>query len=191
MKRNYMIAIAVLFALSLVGYMVADTTFSWSGPQATGTLTYTNLALTTPTITGGSLAGDGLVATTTSADGASMGLIARASIDGATDGAIGTNGLGVTIPDNAVVIGGYIDITSALIGSNANRAISFELNGSDDIYASASNTFVGAGINAIVPVFTAASAVKMTNDMELSIVLDMALTNGAGTVVIYYDLLAR
>ena len=46
--------IALAFALLLCGafYMAADTTFSWSNSNQTGTLTYTGLGLSAPVITG-------------------------------------------------------------------------------------------------------------------------------------------
>lgn len=54
MKKSIAL-ISVVFLLAWAGYMVADTTFSWSGAQQSGTLTYTGLALSAPTITGGTV----------------------------------------------------------------------------------------------------------------------------------------
>ena len=53
-RRNMKKAIFLAIALVLCGaaYMIADTTFSWSVPDQSGTLTYVNLALTTPVIDG-------------------------------------------------------------------------------------------------------------------------------------------
>jgi len=50
MKKAIFLAIALV--LCGAAYMIADTTFSWSVPDQSGTLTYVNLALTTPVIDG-------------------------------------------------------------------------------------------------------------------------------------------
>jgi len=46
--------LSLAFALLICGaaYMVADTTFSWSNGNQTGTLTYVGLGLSAPVITG-------------------------------------------------------------------------------------------------------------------------------------------
>jgi len=46
------ILIAMVLVLSGAAYLIGDTTFSWSNSNQSGTLTYTGLALTSPTIDG-------------------------------------------------------------------------------------------------------------------------------------------
>jgi hypothetical protein len=50
MKQAMFLAIALI--LCGAAFLVADTTFSWSNANQTGTLTYTGLALVAPTIDG-------------------------------------------------------------------------------------------------------------------------------------------
>lgn len=196
--------LSVMAIVAIAGFAFAGVIENWdeNGGNATltesgGTITLDIDAITPVTvassgaISGTTITGSGAVSSTSSADGASTRLIARASF-GATDYAVGTNSLGIIIPSNAVVVGGYIDVTSELLSSNMNRKIGFELNGSEDMYATVSNTFLSAGLNALVPVWTAASAVKMTAARTLvAVIEDYPLTNGTATVVIEYDLLAR
>ena len=44
--------------------------------------------------------------------------IAKANFTAAADGAVGINGLGVTLPDNAIIYGGYLDITTGFEGAD-------------------------------------------------------------------------
>jgi len=182
MKSTW-ICVAML-AVALLGYVVADTTFDWDGPQNTGTLTYTNLGLVNPAISG----------ITGSADGAGVTrLIARASI-GSDDWGVGTNGLGVTIPDNALVVGGYLDITTDILTATNDCTFGLELNGSADMFAQllVTNATVAVGQLDLVPQQSAATSVKMTDDRELSIVVvNSPITAGVATVVVEYDVLAR
>ena len=145
----------------------------------------------------GDLTGDvtGNVTASGTSDGNISRAVARASI-AAGDLAVGTNSLGVTIPDNAVVFDGYIDMTTAFLGTGTTATVSLELNGSEDILAAVVYTNAGTwnstGIKAMVPVGTAATAVKMTGDRTLNLVIGAhALTQGVGTVIIEYDLLAN
>jgi len=51
MKKSLIFA-SMLLLLCMGVFVVSDTTFSWSNSNQTGTLTYTGLALVTPTIDG-------------------------------------------------------------------------------------------------------------------------------------------
>jgi len=135
------------------------------------------------------------VSSASSADGLSTRGVARAGI-ALADLSLGTNGLGVTIPDNAVVFDGYVDITTAFAGTGTAAAVSFEVNGSDDLLTSVVYTNGGVwdstGIKALIPVGTAASGIKLTGAREISLVLvDEPLTSGVATVILYYDLIAN
>jgi hypothetical protein len=50
--KNTILIICLLAVLGIAAFVFADTTFSWSEPGQKGTLTYTNLGLTTPSIAG-------------------------------------------------------------------------------------------------------------------------------------------
>ncbi len=137
----------------------------------------------------GAFTGSGNIYSTSSTEGLHTRQIARATYDFAVDG--GTTGavtsLGVTIPDNAVIIGGYIDVTTGTLPLTTTFAI--QLNTGNDIYAASTN-LQDVGISAIVPVYTAATAVKTTNDMDLSWVTMVGnATQGVFEVVVEYDIM--
>jgi len=130
------------------------------------------------------------------ADGNVTRGVARASIDATDLASVGTNSLGITIPDNAIAWDGYVDVTTGFSGTGVASTVALELNGSADILAAVTVTnasgFNAAGIKAIVPVGTAASAVKMTADRTLNLVVGVeGMTQGVATVIIEYDLLAN
>jgi len=135
------------------------------------------------------------VTQTGSADGNATRSIVRAGI-AAGDLALGTNSLGVIVPDNAVVIGGYLDITTGLTGTGVLSTVALQLNGSADILAAVTVTNAAGlnatGVHAIIPVGTAATAVKMTGERTLNIVVGVeALNAGVGTVILEYDEIAN
>lgn len=105
--------------------------------------------------------------------------VATARYDFATDGGeMEAKGLGVTIPDNAVIIGGLLDVVAGLTtGDSATGALHVE--GANDLVSA---TIVSGGpweaieLEVIVPVFTAATAIKTTAAREIT------FTIGTGTV---------
>lgn len=131
---------------------------------------------------------------TGTADGLSTRQILRATFDGGTHGAIGTNSLGVTIPDNAVVYDGYIDITDVVTGTGVLATVGIDMNVNDDIFAAdtVTNAFKAVGIIATVPLGSAATAVKSTAARAISAVVGTEpVTGGTFTVVLEYDLQAN
>lgn len=127
------------------------------------------------------------------AEGNSVRSIARAGIATA-DLVVGTTSLGITIPDNAVVWDGYVDVTTAFGATGTTATVALYLNTANDILSETAytNTFNSAGIKAIVPLGTAATAVKMTADRVLYLVVTgHAYTSGVATVVLEYDELAN
>lgn len=108
------------------------------------------------------------------------------------DLAVGTNSLGATVPDNAVVVGGYLDVTTGLGATGVTATVALELNGSADILAAVAYTNASglntAGIKAVIPVGTAATAVKMTGARTLNVVVtEHAFTSGVINVILEYD----
>ncbi len=92
-------------------------------------------------------------------------------------GAVGTNlilvdddGHPVVIPDNAIITGGYIDVLTALTSTGNNGTIALQLNAANDILSAVDADTI-TGVAAIVPVSTAASAVKMTAERSLTLVI--------------------
>ena len=139
-----------------------------------------------------SLTVSGNITSTGTGDGLTVKSIARATYSFAVDG--GTTGtvisLDATIPDNAIVTDGYIDVTTALLPVTSTVAL--QLNTANDIYSASTNLAVGGvAIFATVPVGTAATSVKMTNDNAVGVLLNAAaVTQGVFTVVLEYDKLA-
>lgn len=83
----------------------------------------------------------------------------------------------MAIPNKFIVYGGYVDIITTLVGATATIAIG--LNTTTDIKAATAVASYTAGILAIIPVSTAASAVKATADRIPTITIaTAALTAG-------------
>lgn len=125
-------------------------------------------------------------------DGLQFARVAVATYDFAVDGGtIAAHGLGVTIPDNAVIYGGWVDkITTATSASDAGTmAISVE--GANDIVTataiSSGTTWDAPGRLAVIPVMTAATTVKTTAAREITATIaGEAWTAGKFVVALYY-----
>lgn len=126
-----------------------------------------------------------------SSDGLRM---ARARYDFAVDGggAPGLITLAVSdiIPDNAVICGGFCNsITAASTGSSPTIAIGTSAGSAANSLkaATASSTFSTDAIVALVPVWTAATAIKMTAAGTITITTaTAALTAGVFDIVVFY-----
>lgn len=96
--------------------------------------------------------------------------------------------LAPALPKNAIVIGCFIDVTTALTsGGSATVAISTGKTAGDLLSATGYSSFTG--IMACTPVLTAASAIKLTADVQPYIAIaTAALTAGAFNVHILYVL---
>mgnify|MGYP000234577961 CR=1 FL=1 len=124
------------------------------------------------------------------ATGISQLMVARARYDFSVDGgAIGliTPKFNVTIPDNAVIVGGTINSTTAFVGATATISIGTSAGSSATsilgVTAVASYS-LDARINA-VPVF--ATPVKMTASGVVTLTVATApLTAGVAEIVLYY-----
>ncbi len=146
----------------------------------------------TGAITGtGAFSGTGNITSSSSTEGLHTRQIARAvydvSVEGGTTGAV--TSLGVTLPDNAIIYDGYIDVTTAVLPLTSTVAI--QVNTGDDIFAASTN-LQAAGQYAIVPDGTAGNIVKTTNSLAISTLLGVGnVTQGVYTVVLEYDVLAN
>jgi len=158
------------------------------------------ILITSPTVFSGgtntfdAITSTGPISSSGTADGLTTRQVLRATFDGGTHGAIGTNSLGVTIPDNAVVYDGYIDVIDVVTGTGVLATVGIDMNVNDDIFAAdtVTNAFKAVGIVATVPLGSAATAVKSTAARAISVVVGTeAVTGGTFIVNLEYDLQAQ
>ncbi len=143
-------------------------------------------------VTTGMLA-DGAVGEAKLADPAVPGLhaarVARAIFDptnNAGERAIDTHGLGVTIPANAIILRGIIEVTDAFTDAAGASRTSIQAEAAEDLLADSAVGALGVGLVDVIPVGTAATAVQTTVARELSVrVVDAELT--AGTAIIFVE----
>ncbi len=104
-------------------------------------------------------------------------------------GGAGTSTLSCTLPANAVIVGGLLDFATGITGGSG-ATVAIQANTANDILSAHSiNTNYFTGRMAIVPVYTAASAVKMTGASSLQVVIGSStLTAGKFNLFIDYFL---
>ena len=89
---------------------------------------------------------------------------AKAEYDFAVDGGtVAAHGLGVTIPDNAIIVGGFIEvITTYTTASTDNGTMAISVEGANDIVTatavSAGGNIWDAGLHDIIPDSTGSTA---------------------------------
>lgn len=109
------------------------------------------------------------------------------AVDGGTIGTI-TPAQNYTLPNKAIIIGGIADVITTFVGATATIAIGTSAGSSSSSLKAA--TAVGtyaAGLVALVPVFTAASAVKLTAAGAITITIATAnLTAGKMGIQLCY-----
>jgi len=120
-------------------------------------------------------------------------LIVRGRYDFAVDGgAVSTIAItaGTPIPSGAVIVGGYVDVTTPLTSGGA-ATIACQVEAANDILTAVAVASWTAGRKNILPApasgaLTASTAVKTTADRNISIVIAAAaLTAGVFDVVLY------
>lgn len=120
-------------------------------------------------------------------------LMVRGRYDFAVDGgAVGTIAItsGTPIPSGSVIVGGYVDITTALT-SGGSATIAAQVNAANDILTAVAVASWTTGRKNVLPAattgaLTASTAVKATADRNISIVIAVAdLTAGVFDVVLY------
>lgn len=118
--------------------------------------------------------------------------MARAKYSFAVDGgAVGliTPATNCVIPDNAVILFGIANPTTALVGSSSTIAIGTSAGSSASALktATAEATYSADAVLALVPVMTAASAVKLTAAGSITITVAVAaLTAGVMEITVFY-----
>ena len=130
----------------------------------------------------------------TSSFGSNLQLrMARAKYDFAVDGG-GAPGLitpatNAVIPDNAIIVSGFANATTALVGSSTTIAIGTSAGSAANSLkaATAEATFSADAIVALVPVMTAATAVKLSAAGSITLTTAVAaLTAGVLEVTVFY-----
>jgi len=119
-------------------------------------------------------------------------LAVRGKYDFAVDGgAVSTIAItsGTPIPSGAVIIGGYVDVSTALVGATA--TIAMQIEAANDILTAVAVASWTTGRKNVLPApttgaLTASTAVKTTAARNISIVIaTAALTAGVFDVVLY------
>lgn len=108
------------------------------------------------------------------------------SVDG---GAIGSIVISAEkIPANAVILGGLVEVDTAVVGAGASLALQVE--GAGDIIAAAAVSgapWSTTGRKSIIPVFTGATSLKTTQARDIVAVVSAAvLTAGVFDVLLCY-----
>lgn len=118
--------------------------------------------------------------------------VARGRYDFAVDGgAAGDIDLTATaqIPANAVILGGFVEVDTALTSGGAGE-MAVKVEGAADMVASAAvggAPWSTTGRKSVIPVFTGATAVKTTESRKIEATVGVAdLTAGAFDVVLFY-----
>jgi hypothetical protein len=110
---------------------------------------------------------------------------------GAVNTAIGAHGVGVTIPNNAIVVGGFFEVNTAFTTS-ASGTLAISVQGANDIQTAtivSSAPFSSIGRKAIVPKANTpeSTSIKCTADREITCtVATGALTAGKLTGYLYF-----
>jgi len=108
------------------------------------------------------------------------------AVDGGAIGTITPAAQG-TIPKNAIIVGGVINVITALVGSGATIALGTTAGSSATSLKAATAITSYTGLVALVPVWTAASAFKMTAAGLLQLtVATAALTAGKFDIILDY-----
>jgi len=109
------------------------------------------------------------------------------AVDGGAVGDIDLTSL-AQIPANAVVLGGFVEVDTAVVGSGASLAVKVE--GAADIVGVAAVSgapWSTTGRKSVIPVFTGATTVKTTAARKIQATVSAAvLTAGAFDVVLFY-----
>lgn len=126
------------------------------------------------------------------ADGLGVPRVAMATYDFAEHGgAQGAIGLGVTIPDNAIVWDGFYDCITTATSAGDSATFAIHVQSANDLKTataiSSGTTWDAGGPKAIVPVGTAAAAIKLTAAREITVTIGVEdVTAGKFTVYVVY-----
>tara|TARA_R110002020_G_scaffold45737_2_gene130645 strand:+ start:9134 stop:9667 length:534 start_codon:yes stop_codon:yes gene_type:complete len=124
---------------------------------------------------------------------ASVSRWAKAGYDFSVDaGAVSAIDLGVTIPDNAIIVGGFIEVvTTCTTASTDGGTMAISVEGANDIVTatavSAGGNIWDAGLHDIIPDSTGSTAVKTTQARNVTATIaSHAFTDGKFNVWLEY-----
>lgn len=127
------------------------------------------------------------------ADGLGSLRVARATFDATAGKAIAAYGLGVTIPDNAVVVGGFVQVGTTFTSATDAATIAISVEGANDVVSALAISNVAnrwdAGKQSIVPKANTpeSTGIALTAAREITATVAVeALTAGVCTVFLYY-----
>jgi hypothetical protein len=127
------------------------------------------------------------------ADGAFASVLrcAKAEYDFAVDGgAVSAIDLNVDLPDNAIIVSGFIEVITTLTSAGDSATIAIHANSAGDIVAAvaiSAATDWDAGIKSIIPVGTGATAIKLTALRAITATIAVqAVTAGKFNVHLFY-----
>lgn len=155
-----------------------------------------SLAIANGGVATGQLA-DGAVTDAKISDDLSIMRVASATFDPSAntgERTIDAHGLGVTIPDNAIVVGGFVDVITTFTSAGADAGtIALSVQSANDIVSAIAISNGGnpwdAGLHAIIPKANTpeSTGIKMTDNREVTAtVAEQALTAGKAVVYLYY-----
>lgn len=128
-------------------------------------------------------------------NGLGMLRVARATFDPsatASQRTVAAHGLGVTIPDDAIVVGGVVEVNTAFTSAGGTATIALMVNAANDIITAAAVSgapWSTIGLKAIIPKANTpeSTGVKLTAAREITATVAVqALTAGKLTVFLYY-----
>ncbi len=95
------------------------------------------------------------------------------------------------IPDNAVVMGGFVDVLTTCVSATDAATIALSIEGADDVVAAKAISAAGddwdAGLQDIIPARTLATMFKTTADRRIVVTIAVeALTAGKFEVTVEY-----
>lgn len=130
------------------------------------------------------------------ADGLGMLKVARATFNpsaNASERTAAPHGLGVTIPDKAVVVGGFIQINTTFTSADDSATVAIHVQSANDIKSAIAISDVSnpwdAGLKAIIPKANTpeSTGIALTAAREITAtVATQVLTAGKATIFIYY-----
>jgi len=126
----------------------------------------------------------------TDAAWASLTRWAKAEYDfAANGGTVGAKDLAVTIPDNAVIVGGFIDVVTAFTDTTATATVAIHVATADDIVSANSLATLGYGSTGLFSVSPSSGATAVKTSVAANITLTIAteaLTAGKALVWLQY-----
>lgn len=106
--------------------------------------------------------------------------------------AIDDHGLGITLPDNALVVGGFLDIIETFTSAADSATVAISIQTANDILSAvaiSSGTSLDAGRKAIIPKVNTpeSTSIKLTANREVTAsVAVQVLTAGKANIYLYY-----